>query len=105
MCPAGQFVTGTSPDGSFRCASPAAGFHQYFTEQCSLYFGWRDGCDGCVLPPSKWGSTRVGSCTLGVGAGDTCGRFPLGEQVDLFGLSTDGNVDENDVLYVGLRCN
>ncbi len=104
-CPAGQFVTGTSPDGTFRCASPAAVFHRYVTGQCSLYFGWRDNCDGCVLPPSKWGSTRVGSCTLGVGADDTCGRFPLGELVDLYGLNPDGNVDGNDTFYVGLRCN
>lgn len=104
MCPVGQFVTGTSPDGSFRCASPAAVFHQYVTERCSLYFGWRDSCEGCLLPPTKWGSVRVGACTLGAGADGTCGRFPLVETVDLLGLSPDGDVDENDMLYIGLRC-
>ena len=102
-CPACQFVTSTSTSG-FTCTSPAAAAAQYFAQSCSLYFGWRDGCDGCTLAPAKWGQARVGNCMLGVGANDTCSKYALGGTVDLFGLNPDGDVDGNDTLYVGLRC-
>jgi hypothetical protein len=105
MCPTGQFVAETLAQGGFRCESPAASVAQYFGNHCTLYFGWHDSCDGCITPPTKWGSVRIGACTNGAGADDTCSKFTLGGQsVDMFGLSTDGNVDENDVLYVGFRC-
>jgi hypothetical protein len=104
-CPADAFVAATSPDGSFRCDSAAPMVEKYFRDHCTLYFGWHDSCDGCIAPPTKWGKVRVGSCTNGTGADDTCSTFTLGtEQVTMFGLSPDANVDENDVLYVGFRC-
>jgi hypothetical protein len=104
-CPAGQFVTATREDGSFVCASLAPHAASYFTERCSLYFGWRDNCNGCTSPPAKWGHTRVGSCTLGAGLYDTCSDFTLGgATISMFGLAPDGDVDGNDMLYVGLRC-
>ncbi len=104
-CPAGQFVIGTATDSSFQCASPAPLFHEYFTQHCAIYFGWRDGCDGCTLPPAKWGQVKVGACTLGVGADDTCSKYMLGQvPVDMFGLNPDGDVDGNDTFYATLRC-
>ena len=105
MCPVGQFVAETLTQGGFRCESPAATVAQYFANHCTLYFGWHDSCDGCTTPPTKWGTVRIGACMNGAGADDTCSKFTLGgASVDMFGLSTDGNVDENDVMYVGFRC-
>jgi hypothetical protein len=104
-CPAGQFVTGTSTDASFQCTSPASLVRDYVVQHCSVYLGWRDGCDGCTLVPAKWGSAKVGSCTLGTGVNDTCGKFTLGgQEVDMFGLNTDGDVDGNDTFYMKLHC-
>jgi hypothetical protein len=104
-CPADSFVAATSPDGSFRCDAAGPMIERYFRDHCTLYFGWHDSCDGCITPPTKWGKVRVGACTLGAGANDTCSTFMLGsDQVTMFGLNTDGNVDENDVFYVGFRC-
>ncbi len=104
-CPADQFVTATSSSGSFRCDSPGPIIERYVREHCTVYFGWHDSCDGCITPPTKWGKVRVGDCMNGVGADNTCSTFTLGgKSVSMFGLSPDGNVDENDVLYVGFRC-
>jgi hypothetical protein len=104
-CPTGQFVTGTFPDGSFQCTSVAPIVASYFASHCSLYVGWHDSCDGCLDPPTKWGSVKVGACTNGVGVDSTCSTFTLaGRTVAMFGLNPDGNVDGNDALYVGLSC-
>jgi len=105
VCPPGQFVTATATDGSFQCQSAAPLFAKYFTEHCTLYFGWQDSCDGCVTPPAKWGQARVRACSNGAGADDTCTTFTLGGvSVDLFGLNPDGDVDGNDTFYVGFQC-
>jgi hypothetical protein len=105
VCPPNQFVAGTLADGSFRCESPAPLIARYFTDHCSLTFGWQDNCNGCTTPPTKWGQVRVGTCTEGAGADDTCTRFTLGGQaIELFGLNPDGDVDGNDTLYVGFQC-
>lgn len=103
-CPAGQFVAATLADGSFRCDSAAPQIARYVADHCSLYFGWHDGCQGCITPPTKWGKVKVGACENGAGLDNTCSSFTLGQPVSMFGLSPDGNVDENDVLYIGLRC-
>jgi hypothetical protein len=103
ICPAGYYVSATM-SGSFRCDSVEPSIARYFGDHCSLYFGWRDGCDGCLSPPTKWGKVRFGACANGAGADDTCSTFALGESVEVFGLSPDGDVDGNDMLYVGLKC-
>jgi hypothetical protein len=104
-CPPGELVTGTATDGSFQCTSVAPQVHDYFAQHCSLYFGWRDSCDGCSLPPTKWGNVLDGTCTLGVGANDTCTTFSLGgTSVAMFGLNPGGDVDDNDKLYMSLHC-
>ncbi|HEY5924997.1 MAG TPA: hypothetical protein VIV11_25120 [Kofleriaceae bacterium] len=103
-CPAGHFVAETLPGGAFRCDSVAPSVARYFGEHCSLYFGWRDNCDGCITPPSKWGKVRVGACMNGAGADNTCSKFTLGQAVDVLGLNPDGDVDGNDALYIGFRC-
>ncbi|MCE9576561.1 MAG: hypothetical protein K8W52_25655 [Deltaproteobacteria bacterium] len=104
-CPAGQFVIGTNVDGSFQCADPAAVFAAYVGTHCALFFGWHDSCDGCTAAPVKWGKTGTATCENGAGADDTCGAMTLGAAtVQMFGLSPDGNVNGDDTLYVGFRC-
>lgn len=104
-CPAGMYMTGTEADGGFKCESPAPLIAKWFTDHCSVYYGWTDGCDGCAGPPSKWGRVGVGACANGLGAANTCSSFALGgQQVSMFGLNTDGDVDGNDTLYIGFQC-
>lgn len=105
-CPAGTFVTAVAPDGSFTCTSPGPQVAAYVAGHCALAFGWRDGCVGCTDPPTKWGTAGVGTCSASASADDTCTTFALGAaNVDLFGLSPDGDVDANDKLYLDFRCN
>jgi hypothetical protein len=105
MCPDGQFVVGTNADGSFQCGDPSAAFASYVADHCSLYFGWHDSCDGCTDVPTKWGKVGTNTCMNGAGADDTCTEMTLGTaMVQMLGLSPDGNVNGDDTLYVGLRC-
>lgn len=104
-CPAGQLATGIEENGSIVCESPAPLVAGWFRQKCSLYFGWRDSCDGCTTAPSKWGKVRDGNCVNGVGVDSTCTMAILGsETVSLFGLNTDGDVGGDDKLYVGFGC-
>jgi hypothetical protein len=103
VCPAGYYVSATM-SGSFKCESVMPSIAKYFGDHCTLYFGWHDGCDGCTTPPTKWGKVRFGACANGVGADNTCSTFALAESVEMFGLSPDGDVDGNDMLYVGFTC-
>jgi len=103
-CPAGQIVTGVA-DGMLQCESPGPALAAYVAAHCTLYFGWSDGCGGCTTPPTKWGRTRHGFCTNDVGADNTCTTTVLGaDTVSLFGLSLDGDVNDDDKLYVGFKC-
>ena len=105
ICPPGQFVVGVATDGSFECQSAAPIISSYITDHCTLYLGWSDNCNGCTTPPTKWGTARIGACANGTGANDTCTTFTLGaDQVAMFGLNTDGNVDANDTFYFGFTC-
>ncbi len=105
MCPDRQFVVATGDDGTFTCAPPAPAVAEYVAGQCTLFFGWRDSCDACTEPPLKWGSAGIDACANGAGADNTCTTAALGKDVvELFGLNTDGDVNSDDTLYVGLRC-
>jgi hypothetical protein len=104
-CPAGQFVVATNTDGTLTCADPAVGFAAYLRDRCALYLGWHDSCEACVEPPTKWGWVGTASCANGTGADDTCADATLGgATLPLFGLSTDGDVNGDDTLYLGFRC-
>jgi hypothetical protein len=104
-CPPGQFVAGIEADGTLACATPAPLAAGYFKDHCALYFGFRDECSGCTNAPAKWGRARESSCTNDLGADGTCQTVVLdGASVELFGLSTDGDVNDDDKLYVGFRC-
>jgi hypothetical protein len=105
MCPAGQFVVGVATDGAFQCESPLPTIEKHVTERCNVFFGWSDNCDGCLTTPTKWGKARMGACMNGAGADDTCTTFTLGgDQVAMFGLNTDGDVDGNDTWFAGFTC-
>ncbi len=82
-----------------------ATIRDYVNENCYLYFGWRDACDGCTAPPTKWGRTSDSNCTNGAGAGNSCTHAVLnGANVQLFGLDPDGDVDTTDKFYIGIKC-
>ena len=103
-CPAGEFVVGTN-GASTRCAPLASVVAAYVKEQCSLYLGWQDECNGCMTIPAKWGRSGDAGCMNGIGGDNTCTKPMLVDQtVDLFGLNPDGDVDGNDKLHAGLRC-
>jgi hypothetical protein len=104
MCPDGQFVTGTHKNGTVDCASPAPAAAAYVKQHLSLYFGWRDACNDCADPPTKWGRVRDGDCLSDTAPGDTCTVAPLGaDMINLLGLDMDGDVNDDDKFYFGLR--
>lgn len=104
-CPAGSFVSGIFAGGSLRCTRPDETATAAFRDHCSIYYGWRDSCTSCTLAPSKWGSTSATACATDGALGNTCQNLALGGvSLPTLGLNPDGNVDENDKLYVGFHC-
>jgi hypothetical protein len=102
-CPTGQFATGVSGN-TVSCATLSDYVTSYFSNNCQVYFGWRDSCNPCTNPPSKWGSTNDAACSM-TGTNDTCTQPTLGTQsVRLLGVNTDGTVDDTDSFYMGLHC-
>lgn len=104
-CPASQLATGVN-GGTVTCNAAEARADDYVRSSCWAYHGWRDGCTGgCTSAPSKWGRVRTTECQFGVGADNSCGNYTVGGRtVPMFGLNTDGDVDDNDKFYLGLRC-
>ena len=103
-CPFGTLVRGINEDGTLSCHSPSVDIAPAIRDGCDLFFGYRDECSGCTDPPEKWGSTSTGSCDAALAS--TCALHQLdGDMVQLLAINTDGDVDGNDKLYVGLSCN
>ncbi len=104
-CPAGQLVTGIDGLGGVTCESPGPLLASYVRGHCEIVFGWQDSCNGCTTPPTKWGRVRDGFCENGGGVDDSCIVASLGAaSVHLFGLNTDGNVNDDDKFYVDFTC-
>jgi len=106
-CPAGQFATGFDAAGQPLCVAPDAAARTSIGRDCFLYGGWRDECPGCtVTPPTKWDRVNDSLCENLVGLnGDTCTLPSLGgATVRMLGLDFDGDVNDDDQIYVGLRC-
>ena len=104
-CPPTQFMTGFGGGNTLACTPLDALTKAQVNTGCSIYAGWRDGCDGCLTPPDKWGHVSGSACANGAGADDTCSTFSLGGQsVSMFGLNPDGDLDDNDKLYLTLHC-
>lgn len=105
QCPSGQFVTGVDATGAAVCSGIESAAKETVNQECSLYAGSSDNCDGCTTPPAKWGRVNDVACQNGVGANDTCTAPTLGADIiRLFGLNTDGDMNDDDKLYVGLHC-
>jgi hypothetical protein len=104
-CGPGEYVVSATPEGTTQCLPAGKLAVNYVRDECGLYAGWRDGCDGCVDPPSKWGHTHGTSCEIGAGAEMTCAaQFLAGDWVVQIGVNADGDVDGNDKFYLGLEC-
>lgn len=103
-CPAGSAMTGLVA-GAPACAPLAPAITAYAHSSCSVYLGWRKDCDGCASAPEKWGHAGGDSCENGAGSNGTCTTPMLGEStVSLYGLNTDEDVEDDDKLYAGFRC-
>ena len=104
-CPRDQAAYGVGNNGVLLCAPVAPAAHAYFASSCHLYLGWQDSCGGCTRPPVKWGRVSPTACSNGAGADNTCTTQTLGATVlPMFGLNFDGDVDDNDLLNLGLHC-
>jgi hypothetical protein len=105
ICPPGQLVTGVNGNGTLQCASADVAIERYARQHCFLYSGWRDSCGSCTSAPAKWGRANDTICMNGAGTNDTCTDAMLGaESVRLFGLNTEGTVNNDDKFYTGFRC-
>jgi hypothetical protein len=104
-CTPGTFATGVTPEGKLVCAPIDGATVAAVNASCTVYAGWKDACSGCDDPPTKWGNVSATSCTLGAGNSDTC-QSPMldGQAIQLFGLNTDGVVNNDDKFYYGLSC-
>jgi hypothetical protein len=103
QCPPGQLMNGFG--SAAECAPIDLPLQEYVSTSCFLYHGWIDNCDGCTSPPLKWGRVNDSSCQNGAGADNTCSTHLLnGNIVRLFGLNTDGDVNDDDKLYYGFQC-
>ncbi len=101
-CPAGSVLAGFSATGAPQCTSLGS----YINANCTLYFGWRDTCDGCTSGPAKVGSVTGNDCTNLAGSNGTCISADLGSDrgVRMLGINTDGDVNEDDKFFIGIRC-
>jgi hypothetical protein len=103
-CPSGQLAFGVS-GGSVSCVAASARTDDYVRSSCYAYSGWRDSCTGCTTIPAKWGRASSVDCQNGSGADNSCANYSLGGvTLPMFGLNTDGNVNNDDKFNIGLRC-
>jgi hypothetical protein len=104
-CPANQFVVGIDA-GKIVCSSLVPFVRDWVNPSCAVYWGWRDNCNGCSDPPAEWGYASASQCRIGLGSDGRCLRITaFGEQVEFYGVGTDGDVDGNDKFYIGMHCN
>jgi hypothetical protein len=100
-CPAGQYVSGINANGTLACTP----IRDYVNQNCFVYYGWRDNCDGCTDPPLKFGRVSGNNqCTV-TGGDSSCITPTLnGVVVPMLGINPDGDVNDDDKLYLGLKC-
>ncbi|MBM4357072.1 MAG: hypothetical protein FJ096_03085 [Deltaproteobacteria bacterium] len=104
-CPPGTALVGIDADASLVCASLAPAVAAIVRKRCFVYLGWRDSCDGCNEPPTKWGRASTEACELFGGSESACLTATLdGVQVPMVALNTDGDVNGDDKFYAGFRC-
>lgn len=105
-CAEGGVLTGVDAAGQPVCVGLAEVVREYVNTRCYVYIGWRDSCDGCTTVPVKFGRTRGADAECAVaGADSTCATFDLfGQLVQMAGVSTDGDVNDDDKFWIGLKC-
>jgi len=103
-CPDGQFAVGVAANGDLTCAAVDDATATAVRSRCSVYAGFRDGCDGCTDAPSKWSRSGPLGCSAGVGAGNACIAATLDAPDSLATLDLDGDVNGDDKLYATLHC-
>jgi hypothetical protein len=108
-CEADQYMTGVDESGGALCAPvpfDLTTVREYINANCFIYLGWRDSCDGCVDIPVKLARTHgdgVDCQTNGSNGG--CQPFTVfGETVRMASVNTDGDVNDDDKFWVGLKC-
>lgn len=100
-CAADQAVRGVTAEGEIVCGNLAEAATSTIERDCRIYAGWRDSCDGCNTPPSKWGFSSQSRCENGQGEANTCTQSG---GVRWFGLNTNGDVNADDKFYYGFHC-
>ncbi len=105
MCPTGQYVVGIDAMGEATCSDMATVAVAWASSSCDAYLGWIDGCANCPSTPSKWGRAGAVGCATGTGTNNSCATSTVdGRSVDLIGIATDGDVDDNDTFYLSVDC-
>lgn len=106
MCPAGSFITSLNSNGSFVCTRAEPAMVDYVRNECRLYAGWIDRCEGCTSLPTRYGWVSHSGCANLSGGTNNCSTYNLnGTSVRMFGLNTGGDVDGNDQFRIGFYCN
>jgi hypothetical protein len=104
-CPSGQYVAGINANGTPQCASLNNAIRDYVNTNCFVYYGWRDSCGNCTDAPLKFGRVNgLTGCTV-TGGDSNCVNANLnGTSVTMVGINFDGDVNDDDKMYVGLKC-
>ena len=77
----------------------------FVNTRCRLFFGWRDNCDSCTSVPLKYGRVNDDACSSLTGTDSSCLVATLGGQdVRMYGVNTDGDVNDDDKFYIGIKC-
>lgn len=104
---AGLQVEGNVTSAGLIVNGKALGDHirDYVRNNCYVYFGWADSCDGgCDGQPAKYGYIRGdNTCTLGLGGDSECSNGIYSR--NWLGLNPDGDVNGDDKFFVSFFCN
>ncbi len=105
-CPPGELATDIS-DGTLACAPVSDIAMKAIADSCSVFYGWRDGCDvDCVEPPNRSGKVSTNACQEFASGDSSCQAVTLGadQAVQLFGFDLDGDPSGNDRFYSAISC-
>ncbi len=103
-CPTGQVATGFDASGTIVCAGLDAEAMTAVNDHCAVYFGWSDSCDACTTTPTRYGHAGPAGCAT-IGTAGTCATYTLGGvRLRMYGLNTEGSVNDDDKFNIGFHC-